>query len=170
MVPLEKCEVDWSKTRAWGSGGYYARLFLNVKGREPEGTIDPADYEKVRDELAARIADIADPEGNSIGSVAYKPQEIYRKVTNIAPDLIVYFGNLSWRSVGSLGVNRIHTFENDTGPDDANHAQDGLYIYANPGSQAQGRGPKRHLMDVAPAILQLLDVPIPATMQGRSFV
>ena len=32
IVPLEKCEVDWSRTQAWGSGGYYARLFLNVKG------------------------------------------------------------------------------------------------------------------------------------------
>ena len=170
IVPLEKCEVDWSKTKAWGSGGYYARLFLNVKGREPEGIVDPADYEKVRDELAARIAAIADLEGNNIGSVAYKPQEIYRQVNNIAPDLVVYFGNLGWRSVGSLGLNRIHTFENDTGPDDANHAQDGLYIYYHPGEQARGRGPKRQLMDIAPAILQLLDVPIPSNMQGTSFV
>jgi predicted AlkP superfamily phosphohydrolase/phosphomutase len=169
VVPLEKCEVDWSKTRAWGSGGYYARLFLNVKGREPEGVIDPADYEAVRDELAARIAAITDPQGNNIGSVAYKPQQIYREVNNIAPDLIVYFGNLSWRSVGSLGLNRIYTFENDTGPDDANHAQEGLYIYQAPRAQAQGRGPRCHLMDVAPTILELLEVPVPVDMQGRSF-
>ena len=169
IVPLEKCEVDWPKTTAWGSGGYYARLFLNVKGREPEGVIAPADYEKVRDELAGRIAAISDPEGNNIGSVAYKPEEIYREVNNIAPDLIVYFGNLSWRSVGSLGLGRIHTSENDTGPDDANHAQEGLYIYYDPRTQGQGRGPKRHLMDVAPTVLSLLDVPIPPDMQGRSF-
>jgi predicted AlkP superfamily phosphohydrolase/phosphomutase len=169
IVPLEKCEVDWSRTRAWGSGGYYARLFLNVRGREPEGVIDPADYEKVRDELAERIAAITDPEGNYIGSVAFKPQEIYKEVNNIAPDLIVYFGNLSWRSVGSLGLNRIHTFENDTGPDDANHSQEGLYIYHDPKAKAQGRGPKRHLMDVAPTILDLLDMPVPGDMRGRSF-
>jgi predicted AlkP superfamily phosphohydrolase/phosphomutase len=170
VVPLEKCEVDWSKTKAWGSGGYYARLFLNVKGREPEGIIDPADYEKVRDELAERIAAITDPEGNNIGSVAFKPQEIYKEVNNIAPDLIVYFGNLSWRSVGSLGLNRIHTFENDTGPDDANHAQQGMYILYDPKRQGQGIGLRRQLMDVAPTILELLDVPVPADMQGRSFV
>jgi predicted AlkP superfamily phosphohydrolase/phosphomutase len=169
IVPLEKCEVDWSKTRAWGSGGYYARLFLNVKGREPEGIIDPADYEAVRDELAARIAAITDPQGNNIGSVAFKPQEIYKEVNNIAPDLIVYFGNLSWRSVGSLGLNRIHTFENDTGPDDANHAQQGLYIYYDPQGHSQGKGPRRHLMDIAPTILELMDVPIPGDMQGRPF-
>ena len=169
IVPLEKCEVNWDKTLAWGSGGYYARLFMNVKGREPNGVIDPADYEKVRDELKERIAAITDPEGNCIGSVAYKPEEIYREVTNIAPDLIVYFGDLSWRSVGSLGLNRIHTFENDTGPDDANHAQHGLYILADPQARGCGRGPKRHLMDVAPTVLELMGEPIPADMQGRSF-
>ena len=169
VVPLEKCEIDWGKTLAWGSGGYYARLFLNVKGREPEGIIDPTDYEKVRDELAGRIAAITDPEGNRIGSVAYKPDQIYRTVNNIAPDLIVYFGNLRWRSVGALGLNRIHTFENDTGPDDANHAQEGLYIFYDPGRQGEGRGPKRHLMDVAPTILALMGLPVPADMQGQSF-
>jgi predicted AlkP superfamily phosphohydrolase/phosphomutase len=169
IVPLEKCEVDWERTLAWGSGGYYARLFLNVKGREPDGIIDPADYEKVRDELAERIAGITDPEGKGIDSVAYKPDEIYREVNNIAPDLIVYLGNLRWRSVGSLGLNRIHTFENDTGPDDANHAQDGLYISYDPTVQGQGRGAKRHLMDVAPTILELMGVPVPGDMQGTSF-
>jgi predicted AlkP superfamily phosphohydrolase/phosphomutase len=29
--------VDWSRTIAWGEGGYYCRLFLNVAGREPGG-------------------------------------------------------------------------------------------------------------------------------------
>jgi predicted AlkP superfamily phosphohydrolase/phosphomutase len=169
VVPLEKCEVDWGKTVAWGSGGYYARLFLNVKGREPDGVIDPADYERVRDELIERIAAITDPEGVNIGSVAYRPEEIYQEVNNIAPDLIVYLGNLRWRSVGSLGLNRIHTFENDTGPDDANHSQEGMYIYYDPEVQGQGHGPKRHLMDVAPTILALMGVPNPGDMQGSSF-
>jgi predicted AlkP superfamily phosphohydrolase/phosphomutase len=169
VVPLEKCEVDWEKTLAWGSGGYYARLFLNVKGREPDGSIDPADYEKVRDELAERIAGITDAEGNNIGSVAHKPEEIYREVNRIAPDLIVYFGDLNWRSVGSLGMNGIHSLENDTGSDDANHAQEGLYIWHDPDRQGQGLGPRQHLMDVAPTILSQMGVPIPADMQGVAF-
>lgn len=169
IVPLEKCEVDWSRTRAWGSGGYYARLFLNVKGREPEGIIEPEDYERVRDELAERIAAITDPEGKPIGSVAYKPEDIYAEVNNIAPDLIVYFGNLSWRSLGSLGTGQVHTFENDTGPDDANHAQEGLYIYYNPQRPGQGSGPRQHLMDVAPTLLDLVGVDVPKDMRGSSF-
>jgi predicted AlkP superfamily phosphohydrolase/phosphomutase len=169
IVPLDKCEVDWARTVAWGSGGYYARLYLNVKGREPDGVVDPADYEKVRDELAERIAAITDPAGRNIGSVAFKPEAIYHQVNNIPPDLIVYFGNLDWRSVGSLGFNSIYTFSNDTGPDDANHAQEGLYIVYDPRSQGGGRGPRRHLMDVSPTILEWLDVEVPADLRGRSW-
>jgi predicted AlkP superfamily phosphohydrolase/phosphomutase len=101
--------------------------------------------------------------------VAYRPEAIYQEVNNIAPDLIVYFGDLSWRSVGSLGLDTLHTFKNDTGPDDANHAQQGLYIYYNPRAQGSGPGPRQHLMDVAPTILALMDTPIPEDMQGRSF-
>jgi predicted AlkP superfamily phosphohydrolase/phosphomutase len=166
VVPLEKCEVDWNKTLAWGSGGYYARLFLNVKGREPEGVIEPEEYERVRDELVERIAAIADPEGNNIGSVAYKPEDIYHKVNNIAPDLIVYFGDLNWRSVGSLGHDDVYTFDNDIGPDDANHAQEGLYIHYSPQGQGSGLGQRRQIMDIAPTILDLLGVPIPEDMRG----
>ena len=55
-------------------------------------------------------------------------------MNGVAPDLLVYFGDLAWRAVGTVGGDEgIHTFENDTGPDDANHAQDGLLIMAGPG-------------------------------------
>jgi predicted AlkP superfamily phosphohydrolase/phosphomutase len=48
-------DVNWGETRAWSEGGYYARVFLNVKGREPEGTIEKADYELVRTDLKERL-------------------------------------------------------------------------------------------------------------------
>jgi len=51
-VLLAKCKIDWSRTRAWGEGGYYGRVFMNVEGREPQGVIPKADYERVRDEPA----------------------------------------------------------------------------------------------------------------------
>jgi len=129
IVRLEECEIDWKNTMAWASGGYYARVFLNVKGREPEGVISPGDYEKIRDELKEKIESITDDKGNKIETRVYKPDEVYREINNIPPDLIVLFGDLYWRSVGSIGFNSIWTHENDTGPDDANHAQHGIFIY-----------------------------------------
>jgi predicted AlkP superfamily phosphohydrolase/phosphomutase len=157
---LEQLDVDWDHTLAWGEGGYHGRLFLNAKGREPRGVIDPGDFERVRTELVAKISAIEDPEGHNIGSVAYRPEELYRRaIRGIPPDLTVYFGNLGWRSVGSLGVGTVHTFDNDTGPDEANHDWKGVFI-ANRAARerldgAIGPRPDLHIAQVASMILKV---------------
>ncbi len=168
VIPLLKAKVNWSKSRAWGEGGYYSRIFMNVQGREPDGAIPPSQYEKVRDELIERISAIPDPNGKPIGTKVYKPQSIYRASNAIPPDLIVIFGGLYWRSVGSLGLNTIHTFENDTGPDDANHAQYGMYIYFDPQRDLGGRElPDLKLVDVGPTVLNEFGEAVPGDMIGK---
>jgi predicted AlkP superfamily phosphohydrolase/phosphomutase len=161
--------VDWERTTAWGEGGYYCRLFLNVRGREPRGLVSPQDYERVRGELKERLEALGDERGRPMGTVAHRPEELYAERRGIAPDLLVYFGDLYWRSVGQVGTGTVHVFENDTGPDDANHAFEGLYVAVADGVPA-GRGPERDLRDVAPTILTLLGEPVPAEMEGRSLV
>ena len=171
FTPIEKLEIDWSKTKVWGSGGYYARIFLNVKGREPNGQIPMEEYEKFRMELKQRIESIKDETGKKLATVAYIPRDIYKDVKRIPPDLIVIFDDLRWRSVGSIGINSVYTYENDTGPDDANHAQQGMYLLCNPRHNFDGRrNDKQHLMDVAPTVLDLLGVKIPDDMQGKSIM
>ncbi len=167
ITPFSKLSVDWSNTTAWGEGGYYGRIFLNVRGREPLGAIPPDDYERVRDELAERIRAIPAPDGSPLGTRVFKPEEIYRAVRNVAPDLIVYFGDLAWRSIGSVGHGSIYTFENDTGPDDANHAQLGVFAMSDGERRAENVEGLR-LLDVAPTILELLGEEVPADMQGKA--
>ncbi len=168
LVPFEKVEVDWERTTAWGSGGYYARVFLNVEGREPRGKVPPRDYEKVRDEVKGMIEALPDHRGEPMGSVVFKPDDIYREVRNIAPDLMVYLGNLRWRSIGSFGVPGIYTFENDTGPDDANHDQKGVFVLWDPRRNYGGRYEEDlQLMDVAPTVLDLMRVGAPPGLQGK---
>src|ERR687896_69292 len=148
MTPINKMEIDWSKTKAWGDGGYYGRLFLNVEGREPNGTIPQADYDKVREELITKIEAMVDHEGNPMGNKALKPEEIYKNQNGVAPDLIVIFGSLRWRSVGSLGHGSVYTFENDTGPDEANHAEHGIFMMNNAPGTPAGEKSGMHLWDV----------------------
>jgi len=71
--------------------------------------------------------------------------------------------------VGSVGFGDIRTFENDTGPDDANHSQQGIFIMSNSGLPP-GEVSGLHLMDMAPTILRLFDVPIPEDMEGKSII
>jgi predicted AlkP superfamily phosphohydrolase/phosphomutase len=159
--------VDWSRTTAWGEGGYYCRLFLNVAGREPQGTIATEDYERTRDELKAKLEALGDEEGRPIGTVAHRPEDLYAERNGVPPDLLVYFGDLLWRSIGQVGTGTVHVFENDTGPDDANHAPAGLYLIAGDGVQG-GPGEERSLLDIAPTLLTLLGEPVPSDMEGRS--
>jgi len=166
-TPIGKVEIDWSKTMAWGEGGYYSRIFMNVQGREPQGVIPAADYEKVRSELIAGLQGIADEKGRNIGTVVHRPEEIYRKCNGVPPDLLTYFGNLDWRSVGSVGMGSIWTYENDTGPDDANHDWHGIFIRRNPGRPARGEVQGLRLFDMAPTILQDFGLPIPGDMIGK---
>jgi predicted AlkP superfamily phosphohydrolase/phosphomutase len=165
---LEGLRVDWAKTTAWGSGGYYGRVFLNVQGREPQGLIPVDQYEATRDKLAAALEALGDPEGRPIGTRVLKPEKLYKTVRGAAPpDLFVYFGDLRWRSVGTVGTGQIHTFENDTGPDDANHAPEGMLIATGPGIEPLGPIDGMQLMDVTPTVLRLFGLDAPDDLQGR---
>lgn len=175
-TPIGKCEIDWARTKAWGDGGYYGRLFLNIKDREPQGTIPAEQVEAFKGELTAKLCALGDDQGRPIGTRVLRPEQLYRKVNGIAPDLIVYFGDLDWRSVGSVGGPnpRVHTFENDSGPDDANHAQEGIFILSSKARMKQklrGPGEQRGLRieNVARTLLRLQGVEPPAAMPGEAF-
>jgi predicted AlkP superfamily phosphohydrolase/phosphomutase len=169
-TPIKDVSIDWLKTIAWADGGYYGRLFLNVKGREPKGVVEPTNYEAVRDELIAKLEAAPGPDGEPLGTRVIKPQDVYPEVRGVAPDLIVYFGDLEWRSVGSVGNTSIYTYENDTGPDGANHDRDGVLIVTGAPGQPSGRVDGLNLVDVGPTILSLYGIDGADGPGGRSFL
>ena len=170
ITPFDRLNVNWGKTRVWSEGGYYARVFFNVQGREPNGVVPPGEYESFQNEMKARFEKLLDDKGQPLDSLVFKPKEIYKNVRNVAPDLIVHFAGLLWRSIGSVGHNAIHVQGNDTGPDSCNHAQYGVFILKSPNLPAIGEYEGARLLDVAPTLLHLAGYEIPDSMQGRSLV
>jgi predicted AlkP superfamily phosphohydrolase/phosphomutase len=168
VIPVAKAPIDWSRTMAWGDGGYYGRLFLNVKGREPEGVIEPSRYDEVRDDLIARFESALGPDGQPLGTKVHKPQDVYPEVRGVAPDLIVYFGDLDWRSVGTVGNPEVFTHENDTGPDGANHDPTGILVVKGAAGQGSGRVEGMNLVDVGPTILGMYGIEAPEGVVGRN--
>jgi len=160
-------DVDWTKTKAWATPGYYGQVFVNLKGREPQGVVDPADHQAVRNDLLTRLEAMADDQGNPLGNKCYKPDEIYRTCKNVAPDLIVIFGDLRWRCSGWVGGDSIYVFDDQANAEDANHAQEGMYLCAHASLETRGRADNATLYDVAPTILRQLGEDVPADMQGR---
>jgi predicted AlkP superfamily phosphohydrolase/phosphomutase len=168
--PLDHTMVDWARTRAWAWGGYYGRVFLNVEGREPLGTVAEGDYEDLRDEIATKLAEQGGPDGRAMGNRALKPEELYSEVRGVAPDLLVYLGELAWRAVGTVGGGDVFTEGNDTGPDGANHDFDGIFIMSGAGQMPQGELSALSLYDVAPTLLDLMGVAGPGDLMGKSLV
>jgi predicted AlkP superfamily phosphohydrolase/phosphomutase len=164
---LKMDNIDWDKTKVWGEGGYYSRVFLNVEGREPNGRIPAAEYDCFRRIIKEKIESIPDENGDPIGTKVFLPEEIYRECKNIPPDLIVYLGDLDWRSAGTIGNRTLHIFENDTGPDDANHAQNGIFIWHGSGKPAPGKRQEVSIYDIAPSILDFFGIAVPEEMIGR---
>lgn len=163
--------VDWSKTKAWGWGGYYGRIFMNVAGREPQGLIPQADYERERDELVSRLQAIPDDQGRPMATKALRPQELYPCGDLVdAPDLFVYFDDLHWRAGQDIGHPSIWSFDTEIGPDDSVHDTYGMFLMG----PAPGREGKRldnlNILDVGPTALELMGVPIPPQMEGKAII
>ncbi len=138
---LQEELVDWGRTRAWAWGGYYSRFFVNVKGREPEGAVEPGAFDEVVEALRSELRSLRGPRGEQWETLAVRPAEVYPRAEGDAPDLMVYFDNLSWRAAGTLGWPSNYLPENDRGPDDAVHDWYGvLAIYDPEGTVSNSDG------------------------------
>ena len=119
--------------------------------------------------MIAKLEALPGPGRQPMGTKVHKPQDVYPEVRGVAPDLIVYFGDLDWRSVGAVKPS-IYTFENDTGTDGANHDRTAFFSMVNLPGQQMGRVDGMNLVDVGPSILSLYDIEAPAGAVGRSFL
>lgn len=157
---LDDADVDWDRTVAWAEGGYYARVFLNVRGREPRGIVEPAAAARVIDELATRFCGLAGPDGAPMRTHVVRPADVYPELRGAPADLMVFCDDLARRAVGTVGHGALHVTDNDTGPDGCNHDWRGLYCLAVPGDAPTGGadGGERDIAGVGATILDLLDV------------
>ncbi|MFI5415012.1 MAG: phosphodiesterase, partial [Candidatus Lutacidiplasmatales archaeon] len=143
-------------------------LWFNVRGRDPQGCLAPAEVPGVRARLVEELGALTGPDGARMPVEFLDPQTRYEQVTGDPPDLMAYFGNLKWRSAGSVGHPELFLKENDTGPDDAVHSYNGVLLIHDPSAEVGRELERQEIRDVAPTLLQLAGIPIPAHIQGRA--
>jgi predicted AlkP superfamily phosphohydrolase/phosphomutase len=160
-------DVDWSRTRAY-SYGYGGPIFVNLKGREPQGIVDPgAAYDRLIDELVADLKQLKEP-GTGLPFVGeIHPGRTIYSGPNVdrAPDLIFprdprYAG----LGLAEFPSNRWLTPSPDRS---GHHRMDGIIFMSGPGIRPGYEITGASIMDVAPTVLALMDVPIPEAMDGR---
>lgn len=135
---VEPRHIDWKRTQAWAEGGYYARIFLNVEGREPQGIVASDDYMRKRGEIQHRLQRLTSPDGKPLRVDCHKPEQIYRRVEGMPPDLLVVLGDYAWRAVARLNPEGLFTQGEGWGLDGANHAPWGYYCLCRPGETDSG--------------------------------
>ncbi|HVC97498.1 MAG TPA: alkaline phosphatase family protein [Pirellulales bacterium] len=161
-------DVDWSQTVAYGLG--LNGLYLNLKGREPDGTVEPGDeQEALLTELATRLEAVTDFNGQRVVRNAYRADKVYSgDATALAPDLIVGYCRgyrASWStSKGDLTDEVL--LPNDSAWS-ADHCADALEVPGVLFSNRPFRAKNPKLIDVAPSILGLFGLGVPSSMTGK---
>jgi predicted AlkP superfamily phosphohydrolase/phosphomutase len=160
--------VDWSKTQAYAIG--LSGIYINLQGREGQGTVRPDDSEHVRAEIAAGLQALRDNGHSAIRAVVPREQAYHGPYISDAPDLLVHFAagyRVGWSSaMGGVGQN---VLSDNTKPWSGDHIVDPALV---PGFLAMNRSfnPSARLIDLAPTILQALGAPPCPDMEGNSLL
>ncbi|HTB14746.1 MAG TPA: alkaline phosphatase family protein [Bryobacteraceae bacterium] len=159
--------IDWPRTRAYtfGLGG----LYLNLRGREAQGIVDPAEADALKADLIARLTGLRDEESVAIQNV-YAASVIYRgPYLDAAPDMIVGYARgyrTSWEA--ALGKATARVFEDNVKAWSGDHCVDPALVpgvlFSNLKIDAEDPG----IEDMASTALGLFGVETPAWMEGRS--
>jgi len=162
--------VDWSRTRAYGLG--LNGLYLNLKGRERDGTVAPgASADALLVEIKEKLLGVRDPENNQAAITRVdRARDVYQGPHSAqGPDLLVGYNRgyrAGWQTI--LGNFPADVFENNTNPWSGDHCMDYTLV---PGVLLSNRAidaANPALTDIAPTIFAQFGIPQSGVMMGHS--
>ncbi len=164
---LSRKHIDWSKTKAYSQGNF-GQIFINQKGRQPNGCVAPEDVRPLIDDLKARLLAIPHPEtGKPLVEKVLERDEMYHGPhAHLGPDLVAVLGDWNYRTIGLYDFTTNKLISPAFGPT-GDHRMEGIFIGSGPGFQTGKKPEGADLLDIAPTVLHLLGVPVPSDMDGR---
>jgi predicted AlkP superfamily phosphohydrolase/phosphomutase len=165
-------DVDWSRTRAYTMG--LNGLYLNLKGRERRGVIEPGEEaEALKAELRTRLDGLIDPSSGRTGITGvFDCDAMYAgPYVDNAPDLIVGYGagfRASWDSV--MGKITRQIFEDNLKAWSGDHCIDPRLVPGVLFSNRKIAEEEPAIVDVAPTILKLFGLGLPAHLDGKPWM
>ncbi|MGD2158282.1 MAG: alkaline phosphatase family protein [Anaerolineales bacterium] len=164
LVRINHLPVDWEKTLAYCPDE--ASLYLNLKGRDPMGFVDPGtEANKVQLDIIDRLKRVIDPETNkSIKLKIYPKSDLYRgPFIQDAPDLILEMDDFSTEVMAELSNTSLFIPNIDRS---GTHTLEGIFIASGPGIR-NIKDFRASLMDIAPTVVHMMGGIIPIESDGR---
>ncbi|HEY9231562.1 MAG TPA: alkaline phosphatase family protein, partial [Blastocatellia bacterium] len=166
MLSLE--DVDWSRTVAFSKGNY-GQIFINLKGREAHGIVEPgAAYERLLGEVSDKLRGLIDPDSRQplIGPI-WRREDLYTGPhIEQAPDLQFLPADMSNKPLGTLDLTS-NKFITPVYGNSGDHRMHGIFLGRGPELRRGARVEGARIIDYAPTILHSFGVEVPADMDGR---
>jgi len=163
-VSIPASPIAWTETRAYTSVVSTGEgVSVNLKGREPEGTVEPGDYERVRDEVAASLAAFRDPETGArpIARVVRKEEVLSGRHLDAAPDLLLVPAPFYSLTHAKGMVEQADWLSGD-------HRLEGVLVATGPEVTPGALDAPAELIDLAPSALAALGVPSAVPRDGKA--
>jgi predicted AlkP superfamily phosphohydrolase/phosphomutase len=163
-------DIDWGRSLAYAiSGGVYGGVFINLKGREPSGVVRDADYEQTRELLGRALLELRHPlSGERIIREVIKREDIYKgKFIGEAPDLYFLPQEPTMAVFGDFEFSSNRVVEPASQGISAQHRMEGIMIAKGPGIAQGMRIENISVLDIAPLLYYVMDLPIPEGLDGE---
>ena len=170
---IRRSLIDWPNTKAF-SGEHPSTIRINLKGREPQGVVDPEEYETLRDDLINKLEKLRSPTSNEpLIEKIYKKEEIYHgRYLSAAPDLIIHPKDFCHQMKGGPYPNNTYC-EVVSIKDEKEffisgvHRLDGIFIASGNGIKKNQALHPLDITDLFPTMLYSLGMEIPRAIQGK---
>jgi predicted AlkP superfamily phosphohydrolase/phosphomutase len=160
--------IDWSQTVAYSGSRTSEGIYINLKGREPGGVVEPGqEYEQVRARIMDALASLVDPRtGQPAVSAVYRREDVYSgPYTEQMPDILFALDDKPYLVSESTVAKEVFTPMDEDAVTGRHHS---LGLFAAMGPQIRrGATTQANIVDIAPTILYALDLPVPRDMDGR---
>jgi predicted AlkP superfamily phosphohydrolase/phosphomutase len=164
-------DVDWSRTQAFAVG--LSGIYINRKGREAHGIVEPRDVQALKNEIARKLEQLHDPQDRALAvRRVHDSEQSYKGVyKGEAPDLIVGYNpgyRVSWDSI--TGTVESEIFSDNLKAWSGDHHVDPELVPGILFTNKKLTKSAPHITDLAPTILSLFGVKPPGYMEGEVIV
>ncbi|MCP4420600.1 MAG: hypothetical protein GY805_28675, partial [Chloroflexi bacterium] len=160
-------DVDWGRTIAY-SIGHLGQVYVNLKGREPHGIVEPENYISARQQIINTLKTLKDPVTNKpiVSEIIPREQAAQGPYLDNGPDLhLIMDGYCSMAYPMFAADGEIFTEQKRYNSGD--HRREGIFIAHGPSFRRGASIEGASILDLTPTILHLMGVPVPNDMDGR---